>query len=597
MDQLRNIPLVVFLFSSLAVSAVQAQVARKDGITVKVDNPAGSAEWDSFGYLPSGGRYNSVESGLGVSNVKTMAQEFKFETGAAVNSSPAVANGTVYFGSNDRYVYAIDAGTGVTTWQFFTQASVFSSPAVANGIVYIGADDESMHAIDASTGASIWNFKTLSGVDSSPVVANGVVYFGSNDSSIYALNAATGALEWQFVTGKAVQSSPAVANGIVYIGSEDGNLYALSASTGVTIWTLPTGSGLLGASPAVAGNVVYFAAYGNPEGMFYALDASTGAILWQNATLSSINSTPAVANGLVYITSYDGYVYAFNSTSGALMWKDKINCIDSSPAIANGVLYVGSGDNHLYALNAATGKVLKTFATLKNIIASPAVVNGTVYVGSTDGGMYAFGLTVSGPKSISFPNQLVGLTSSGVTVTLKNASQAPATISNVTIIGTDSTEFSQNNTCTVVPAQGSCSFQVFFTPAAIGKRSAKVQVSIVGNTPLTISVNGSGTYIGLSPSPLVFGTVSVGSSSSLVVTATNNNPTAAVQFKSAIFSGANATDFTGMLQSNCKSVAPGGVCSINVTFHPSAAGLRNATLTVKDSDKSVQTDAVSGTGQ
>jgi Abnormal spindle-like microcephaly-assoc'd, ASPM-SPD-2-Hydin len=138
---------------------------------------------------------------------------------------------------------------------------------------------------------------------------------------------------------------------------------------------------------------------------------------------------------------------------------------------------------------------------------------------------------------------------------------------------------------------------VFFTPAAIGKRSAKVQVSIVGNTPLTISASGSGTYIGLSPSPLVFGTVSVGSSSSLVVTATNNNPTTTVKFTSALFSGSNAADFTGMLQSNCVSVAAGGVCSINVTFHPSAAGLRNAILTVKDSDKSAQTEAVSGTGQ
>jgi outer membrane protein assembly factor BamB len=599
MNKLGQIPLIVFLFSCIAISAAETQATKQDGIVINVDHPAGTAEWDSFGYLPSGGRYNNVESILGLSNVKSMAQEFKFDTGGYVNSSPAVANGTVYFGSYDGNVYAIDAGTGALIWQFSSPQSYFySSPAVANGIVYIGGGDNYMHAIDASTGVSIWEFQILhSAIVSSPVVVNGIVYFGSTDSSIYALNAATGALEWQFVTGKSVLSSPAVANGIVYIGSEDGNLYALSASTGTAIWTLPTGNALGDSSPAVSGNVVYFGAFGNPEGILYALDASTGAILWQSMTSSSIDSTPAVANGLVYITSYDGYVYAFNSTSGALKWKHQCNCARSSPAVANGVLYVGSIDNHLYALNASTGAALKTFATLYQIFSSPAVVNGTVYVGSDDRGMYAFGLTVSGPKSISFPNQLVGITSSGVTVTLKNASQAPATISNVTIIGTDSSEFSQNNTCTVVPAQGRCSFQVFFTPAAIGKRSAMVQVSIVGHAPLTVSASGSGTYIGLSPSPLVFGIVSVGSSSSLVVTATNNNPTATVQFKSAILSGPNATDFTGMLQSNCLSVAPGGVCSINVTFHPSAAGQRSAILTVKDSDKSVQTESVSGTGQ
>jgi outer membrane protein assembly factor BamB len=64
----------------------------------------------------------------------------------------------------------------------------------------------------------------------------------------------------------------------------------------------------------------------------------------------------------------------------------------SSPAVANGVLYIGSWDNNVYALNASTGTELWSYATGGQVHSSPAVTNGVVYVGSDDGKVYAFGL-------------------------------------------------------------------------------------------------------------------------------------------------------------------------------------------------------------
>ena len=65
----------------------------------------------------------------------------------------------------------------------------------------------------------------------------------------------------------------------------------------------------------------------------------------------------------------------------------------SSPAVANGVVYVGSLDNNVYALNASTGAKLWSYTTGGPIYySSPAVANGMVYVGSLDGKVYAFGL-------------------------------------------------------------------------------------------------------------------------------------------------------------------------------------------------------------
>ena len=63
----------------------------------------------------------------------------------------------------------------------------------------------------------------------------------------------------------------------------------------------------------------------------------------------------------------------------------------SSPAVANGVVYVGSNDGKFYALNAATGTLVWSYKSGHWFFSSPAVVNGVVYTGCDDGNVYAFG--------------------------------------------------------------------------------------------------------------------------------------------------------------------------------------------------------------
>ena len=68
---------------------------------------------------------------------------------------------------------------------------------------------------------------------------------------------------------------------------------------------------------------------------------------------------------------------------------DPFDVFLSSPAIANGIVYVGSGDQHVYALDAATGALRWSFATGDVVHASPAIADGVVYVGSWDRNVYA----------------------------------------------------------------------------------------------------------------------------------------------------------------------------------------------------------------
>ena len=78
-------------------------------------------------------------------------------------------------------------------------------------------------------------------------------------------------------------------------------------------------------------------------------------VKWSYTTGGNVGTSPAVANGVVYVGSADGNVYALNASTGAKLWSYHAGGIDSSPAVANGVVYVGSADGSLYAFGLPDG--------------------------------------------------------------------------------------------------------------------------------------------------------------------------------------------------------------------------------------------------
>jgi outer membrane protein assembly factor BamB len=347
--------------------------------------------WSQFHFAPNHEGLNPYENVLNPSTVRNLDLKWRFGTGLRVFSSPAVADGVLYVGSEDHFLYALNASTGAKLWSYGTGGYQYSSPAVMDGVVYFCSYNggDAVYALNASTGVPLWSHSMTYPLD--PTVANGVVYItsGYNSITVSALNASTGAVLWNSSVGDTVGSDPAVANGVVYVGSGY-NVYALDASTGAERWRYTTGN-YVESSPVVANGVVYV---GSDDGNVYALDASGGFKLWNYTTGNRVYSSPAAASGVVYVGSDDGNVYALNAYSGAKLWSytTGIFRVDSSPAVANGVVYVGSYDDNVYALNGSTGALLWRYSTGDSVDSSPTVANGMIYVGSRDFNVYAFGL-------------------------------------------------------------------------------------------------------------------------------------------------------------------------------------------------------------
>ena len=304
-------------------------------------------------------------------DAKTGGKKWTFKAGNAIESSAAVGEGVVYLGSWDGFLYALDAATGQPRWKFKTGGPITSSPVLTDGVVYFGSADAKLYAVDAATGQQKWTCLTGGEVDSSPAVVGSVVVVGSADQYVTGVNARNGQATWKFKTGGAVTSSPAVMGGVVYVGSQDKNLYALDLATGKEKWRFKTG-GAVDSSPALDSGQGYgmnileqgVVVFGSADKSVYALNAQTGQRIWQFMTDDAVSSSPAIASlGTVLVGSLDGQLYALSMASprpsGLAQWKLALGSgIHSSPAVADGIAFVGSTDGYLYAVGGPGGDAI-----------------------------------------------------------------------------------------------------------------------------------------------------------------------------------------------------------------------------------------------
>jgi len=338
--------------SSPAVSGGLVYFVSSAGALAAIDAASGKLRW----VLPT--EYERKFEAKNLHGLAPAAQTIP-DAWDMFTSSPAVANGKVFFGAGDGNVYAADAQSGVLQWKFPTGDVVHASPAVLNNTVYIGSWDSYLYAIDSETGQQKWSFKTGEdpvihnqvGFQSSAAVVDGVVYVGCRDAHVYAVDAVTGHKKWDYPTSKSwVIGTPAVRDGMVYVGTSDSSRFmALEAKTGRLRFNFDA-KGYVFSSAALAGDLAYF---GDHNGRLYAVDAKSGKLAWQFQTEASQADPLKVLNPDGSLNQESLYSPVFNDFEDMYLSIFKfasVVAIMSSPVVDKGVVYFGSMDGNLYAL-------------------------------------------------------------------------------------------------------------------------------------------------------------------------------------------------------------------------------------------------------
>jgi len=327
--------------------------------------------------------------------------KWKYKTGDDVSSPVIGSDGTIYVGSDDGYLYALNP-KGKLKWKFKANGEVYFIAVGVGDVVYSGSRDGNVYAVN-SDGTQRWRFDAGIDLESPPVISpDGTIYIGSHDIYLFAINP-DGTEKWHFEAEDKVSYPALGLEGEIYFGCDNGYFYALNPD-GSLKWKSeflvnPCNNPSVGAD-----GTIYF---GTCMGSFNALD-KYGTMKWyytiKNAmTRGTIIGAPTIdKDNNIYFGSYappyddrwSSGIYSF-TPDGEENWYRWLEwgTLSAFAIDANNTIFYGSGYSvRGYNPDASIEWYFSTDASLEDMSPSPALgKDGTIYFGSEDNNLYAIG--------------------------------------------------------------------------------------------------------------------------------------------------------------------------------------------------------------
>jgi len=237
------------------------------------------------------------------------------------SSRPLIVDGSVYVGSGDGGMHALDATTGKRRWRFDTRARIRHGAALDGTRIVFGSADHFVYALERESGQEVWRFDTNAEVDTTPVVHAGNVLVGNRGAGLFSLDSATGALTWRlYFWGSWVESTPVVVDDTIYIGSSDlRRISAIDPATGNVRWRSDVYGWTFG-TPLIDGDRIHVGAAGGVPysidhfASYSTLDRNTGKLLTRRPLADSGGHQWGIAGSL----ARDGDTLVFATIEGSL---------------------------------------------------------------------------------------------------------------------------------------------------------------------------------------------------------------------------------------------------------------------------------------
>jgi eukaryotic-like serine/threonine-protein kinase len=352
--------------------------------------------------VPMNGSAALIESGsgqgddtnffVGIDDFSTSIQEqWKFTAEDEIRSTPTTYRDYVFVSSYDSNVWALNADDGEFGWKFPTTAGLATSPVIdqEHGFVMVGSEDHEFYAVEFKSGRINWTYSTNGKIRSTARVAHGHVFFGSDDGKLYALVAQNGRYLWEYDMGSPVRTQPWVTNDMVICGSEDGELVALELS-GEKKWSLRAKRAITSSPYVDLEGICYVGSF---DGYLYAIQVESGYRMWRYRTGRPIVASPIVDGNLVFFGVTDGQFYGVNTQTGRDKWKFSAEASIVGGAVVEGdSVYFGDADGNFYCLDKNDGKEKWRFKTQNGITSTPLIANEKIYITSMDKTIYALPL-------------------------------------------------------------------------------------------------------------------------------------------------------------------------------------------------------------
>ena len=326
---------------------------------------------------------------------------------------PYIDGDRIFITDTNRKVTALNAANGRNNWSsnldlgggIFNRGdrvNITSGPGYGDNTVYVGTSEGHVVALDAETGEQQWVTKLSSVILSPPQKSGDKVIVKTLDAKLFGLSATTGRRIWSYEeTAPSLSlhgaSSPIITQGIVLTGFDGGSLSAIEINSGRLLWeanvAIPRGRTELerlvdiDANPIVVGGIVYAITF---QGELAAFAVDSGRVLW-NREVSS-HTGFSVDGDYLYVTDDKSIIWSFDRFNGGSVWKQDslLNRQVTGPAVLGNYLIVGDFEGYVHWLDKNTGAfVARQRITRDRIIAAPVAAGETVYVFASDGELAA----------------------------------------------------------------------------------------------------------------------------------------------------------------------------------------------------------------
>jgi len=288
----------------------------------------------------------------------------------------------------------------VQTGELPENANVQLTPFVAGDRLYVANVSGGVVALDSRDGSQLWMTNLGEQLTGGPAAGGGMVLLGTIKAELIALNAEDGKILWRSSICSEMLAVPVITDGKILLQCIDGYVMALNRSDGQRIWSyrrLPPTLTLRGtASPLVVGERVIA---GFADGVLVSLSLEKGELEWESTIavprgrndlerMVDIDGLLQAADGVVYVSSYQGRVAAVSLENGRFLWTREMSSY-SGVALGDSQIFLSDDQGRIWALDRRTGATLwRQDRFSGHLLSAPAVMDRAVVVADDEGNIH-----------------------------------------------------------------------------------------------------------------------------------------------------------------------------------------------------------------
>lgn len=320
-----------------------------------------------------------------------------------VRMSIGIEGGTIFAADIDGRVRAFDRFNGKRKWSVDLDQDLSSGVGVNAGLALVGSYSGEVIALDSASGAELWRTQLSSEILSAPQSNGKYVAVQTQDSFIYGLDAATGEKLWQYESQMPKltlrgTSAPVITDTAVYAGFSNGKLMAFNPSNGLLLWEKRIASSKgrtdlekvvdIDGTPQLVDSILYVASL---NGRVAAVSRADGRPLW--AKDASSHQPLAVSSGLLFLSSSDDAVVAYQASSGLELWQNNqlLRRSITGPQVLGNYVAVVDFEGILHLMKQGDGEfVYRTKVDGDGVDAAMVSIDGLLYILGNNGGLMAY---------------------------------------------------------------------------------------------------------------------------------------------------------------------------------------------------------------